>query len=173
MSNLVDSPDVDESDPNAPDIKSAAEHIHDVSSARTARSQPRNPALSGAEERAELPSVSTQKVKRYKCDLERLDGGLCHMSFHGRPELNTHQMTSKHMSPLPCPFCPSATRLRHPQRLFNHVKKWHMLRAWTDFPCQLCASTPVFRSYKSLVSHVTQEHLGCPLEARYRATRGF
>lgn len=167
----VASPYVDNSDLDISDVEDAAEHIFDVSSARTTRSQSPSPGLSGAEEEAESPSAFTQAAKSYKCDLERSDGGSCQRSFDRRNALNRHQLGSAHMPAMPCPFCPSPSKLRHRQRLTIHVKKSHPEKMWTEFRCPFCTNTP--SSHRSLVSHVTNNHANMPLEARTRATRGF
>lgn len=171
-SNPVASPDVGNSDIDVPNIESTAEHIYTVSPARSTRSLPLSPALSGAEEEAELPSASTQEARRYECYLERLDGsGPCQRSFNRQSELSRHRLGSAHKPAMPCPFCARSWKVWYQQRLLAHVKKWHPEKIWTEFRCSFCTKTP--HSYKSLVSHVTVAHSDMPLEARTRATRGF
>lgn len=173
ISNPVDSPNIDKFNPDTPDGKNAATHIHDVFPARTMRSRSVSPTPSGAEEEAESPSECTRDTKRYKCNLERLDGKPCHRTFARQSDLNRHQMRSGHVQPMPCPFCIDNRWLRHRRGLFDHVKKTHPTQLWTVFRCPFCTNAPEYASYKRLVAHVGRSHPDEPLEARYRATRGF
>lgn len=173
MSISVGSSNVDKLNSSTSDGENAATHIHDVFPAGTIRSRPFSPALSGAEEEADSPIASTQEAKRYKCDLERLDGKPCHRTYARQHDLNKHQMRSGHVQPMPCPFCIDNRRLRHRRGLLNHVKTMHPTQLWTVFRCPFCTNVLEYTSCKRLVSHIGRSHSDEPLKARYRATRGF